>query len=77
MIFFGIGFKNLRILDFVDDTGRCEVENAGTAVDGGGNSFVIQWIHLEQMEARGCTFESFQMFRLFLILYSTIKISGG
>lgn len=42
-------------MDLVDNAGGGEVENAGTAVDGGGDGVVAEKIDLEEAKAGGCS----------------------
>lgn len=50
---------HLGFTDFIDDTGRCEVENSGTAINGSENRWVVEKINLEQKETLLCSFKSF------------------
>lgn len=46
-------------MDLVDDARRCEVEDAGAAVDCGGDGIVVEEVDLEEAEARLCSFQGF------------------
>jgi len=49
----------LGILDLIDDAGRGQMENSGTAIDGGYNGAVVKEIDLEETEASLSTFKGF------------------
>ena len=49
----------LGVFDLVNDVGRGEVEDAGAAVDGGGDGVVVEEVDLEEAEARGGSVKGF------------------
>lgn len=53
------GWRYLGVLDLVDDARRGEVEDAGAAVDCGGDGIVVEEVDLEEAEARLCSFQGF------------------